>query len=288
MNDTERRRELADFLRTRRARISPLRAGLGEKPRRRTPGLRREEVADLADIGIAWYTWLEQGRDIRASAEVLARVAGVLELSADETLALFLLARRTPPLALPPETDAAPPALLRFLDAQSLCPSYLTNRRWDLLAWNPEAAVLFEGLDHCPAAERNVVWLMLTHPWPRHVIVDWETVARRVLALFRLDCSRCPDDVRLTELIGRLTRSSPEFRQWWPCHEVLGSASPRKDLNHPTLGRLALEPLVFSPQEAPALRLTVYSLLPDYDTPAKLKQEFRRPAANCPVWQPQH
>ncbi len=279
MNDIERRRELADFLRTRRARLSPLRAGLAGKSRRRTPGLRREEVAELADIGIAWYTWLEQGRDIHASAEVLARVARVLELSADETLALFLLARQTPP-ALLPETDTVPPALRRFLDAQSHCPAYLTNRRWDLLAWTPAAAVLFEDLDHCPPTERNVVWLMLNHPWPRQVIVDWETVARRVLALFRLDCSRTPDDDRLTELIDRLKQASPEFRQWWPCHEVLGASSPRKELEHPVLGRLALEPLVFHPQEAPALRLTVYTALPEYDTLAKLTKEFPQPAAN--------
>ena len=280
MNDTERRRELADFLRTRRARLSPLRAGLTGKSRRRTPGLRREEVAEMADIGIAWYTWLEQGRDIRASAEVLARVAAVLELSADETLALFLLARQTPPPALPPETDTIPPALQRFLDAQSPCPAYLTNRRWDLLAWNPAAAVLFEDLDHCPAAERNVVWLMFTHPWPRRVIADWETVARRVLALFRLDGSHSPDEPELTALIDRLKQASPEFRQWWPRHEVLGASSPRKDLDHPTLGRLVLEPLVFHPQEAPALRLTVYAALSEYDTTAKLEQEFSRPAAN--------
>ena len=279
MDDTQRRRELADFLRTRRARISPLRAGRGDGSRRRTPGLRREEVAELADIGIAWYTWLEQGRDIHASAEVLARVAAVLELSADETLALFLLARQTPP-ALPPETDAVPPALQRFLDAQSPYPAYLTNRRWDLLAWNPAAAVLFEGLDDCPAAERNVVWLIFTHPWPHRVMVDWETLARRVLALFRLDGSRSPDDPHLTALINRLKQASPEFRQWWPNHEVLGRSSPRKELDHPTLGRLALEPLVFHPQEAPALRLTVYAALPDYDTFTKLRQEFPQPGTN--------
>jgi len=256
MNDTERRRELADFLRTRRTRLSPACAGLSEKSRRRTPGLRREEVAELADIGIAWYTWLEQGRDIRASADALERVAGALQLNTDERLALFLLARQHPPLA-PLTENAVTPALQRFLDCQSPNPAYTTNRRWDLVAWNKQASLILGDVEAYPQEQRNIVWLIFTDPWPRRVLVDWESVAQRVLALFRLDFARHPGDPGC--LIDRLQEASPEFRQWWPRHDVIGSPHSRKALNHPDLGRLVFEPMVFHPQEAPSLRVSVYS-----------------------------
>ncbi len=256
MNDTERRRELADFLRTRRARLSPARAGLGEKSRRRTPGLRREEVAELADIGIAWYTWLEQGRDIQASADVLERVAGALQLNTDERLALFLLARQHPPLAPLTET-AVTPALQRFLECQSPNPAYITNRRWDLVAWNKQASLILGEIEAHPQEQRNIVWLIFTDPWPRHVLAEWESVAQRVLALFRLDSARHPGESG--GLIDRLQAASPEFRQWWSRHDVTGSPHSRKELNHPHLGRLVFEPMVFHPQEVPSLRVSVYS-----------------------------
>lgn len=281
MNDAERRRELADFLRTRRARLSPARAGLEERPRRRTPGLRREEVAELADIGIAWYTWLEQGREIRASAEVLERVSCVLQLDPDERLTLFLLARQHPPPA-PLTGTGMTPALQRFLERQSPSPAYITNHQWDLVAWNEESTVIFGDFRAHPVEQRNIVWLIFTDAWTRRVLVDWEGVAQRVLALFRLDSSRHPSDSGFTELTGRLLQTSSEFRQWWPCHEVLGRPHSPKELEHPLLGRLALEPTVFHPQEAPALRLTVYSPLPEHDTPAKLRRITQARLASPP------
>lgn len=262
IHDRQRREELADFLRTRRARLSPTDVGLPMGSRRRTPGLRREEVAELADVGLAWYTWLEQARDIRASAEVAERLAGSLQLDATERSHLFRLAGHPLPSALLSPEEAAAPALQRMLDNFTLSASYIVGRRWDILAWNAAAADIFGDFGQLPPGDRNGIWLTFTSAYYRRLFVDWKTYAQTALAQFRVDCDQAADDPHMQELVERLKGASPEFAAWWPRHEVRPCANLLKTLNHPSLGRIVLEHASFHVTGHPHLRLVVHTRIP--------------------------
>lgn len=264
------RKELGDFLKTRRARLLPEQAGLPGGTRRRTPGLRREEVALLADVGVAWYTWLEQGREINASAQVLDRVAAALRLNDDERSYLFTVALRQMPLPRASTQEVVPPALRKIVDQQGYCPAYVTGRRWDVLAWNRAACAVQRDFETATPEERNSVWSMFLSPEMRRLIVDWEGIAQQMLAQFRVDAARNPDDHDLRCLIETLRRESPEFRAWWPKHDVQGRRDGRKELDHPTEGRIALDHSVFQVNDAPHLRLVIYTPA-DGDTERKLR-----------------
>jgi len=271
MGTTRREDELAEFLRSRRARLSPADVGLPPGARRRTPGLRREEVAELAGIGTTWYTWLEQGRDIRVSADVLDNLARALRLTPDERAHLFRVAhRQPPPRALAPR-EAAPPPARRLLAALGVAPAYITGRRWDLLAWNAAAAAVFGDFGALPEAERNLVRVIFMDGELRRRLVDWEGTARGVLALFRADRGRYADDPRFAEVIDDLRRVSPEFGRWWPRHDVREHAAERKEIEHPVVGRLVLEPTTLQLVGSPDLKLVVYAPLPEEDTARKLQ-----------------
>jgi len=281
MGTTRREDELAEFLRSRRARLSPADVGLPPGVRRRTPGLRREEVAELAGIGTTWYTWLEQGRDIRASADVLDNLARALRLTPDERAHLFRVARgQPPPRALAPREEA-PPSLRRLLATLGAAPAYITGRRWDLLAWNAAAAAVFGDFGALSEGERNLVRFMFTDGELRRRFVDWEGTARRVLALFRADRGRYADDPWFAEVIDDLRRVSPEFGRWWPLHDVRERAAERKEIEHPAIGRLVLEPTTLQLVGSPDLKLVVYAPLPEEDTARKLQRLVGR-GATCP------
>src|SRR5690242_15652701 len=158
MDEIERRQALAAFLRTRRARLSPISVGLPARGRRRTPGLRREEVAELANVGVAWYTLLEQGRDVHPSMSVLQSVALALKLTPVEEQHLFLLAGHTLPMKALPETEVVTPALRRMVDALTPHPAFVIGRRWDVLYWNRGADLLFRFDEPAPPHSRNIVW----------------------------------------------------------------------------------------------------------------------------------
>ena len=183
--EDKRRKELADFLKTRRARLTPAQAGLPDGGRRRTPGLRREEVAMLASVSTVWYTWLEQERDVRPSAQVLDSVAGALRLDPDEKAHLFALADQGSYYPLVRREEVVSPALRRALDALNPNPAYVMGRRWDKLAWNDAMTLVFGDLGSLPAKERNTLWSMFTNQRMRQTIPDWESHARHVLAQFR-------------------------------------------------------------------------------------------------------
>ena len=205
-----RRRALGEFLRSRRARLQPADVDLPPGRRRRTPGLRREEVAHLAAIGPTWYTALEQGRDIHVSAHVLDSLARALRLNTTERAHLFALANREP-LVEPGERAALTPALQALLDHHEPLPGYVMDQRWDVLGWNRAAAALFGDFATLPPAERNMVWLLFTAPRLRTLLVDWEAHAQQVLGQFRASWGRHADDPAFGELIGRLRQTSPEF-----------------------------------------------------------------------------
>jgi transcriptional regulator with XRE-family HTH domain len=276
-NGERRRAELADFLRTRRADLQPEDVGLPNGGRRRTPGLRREEVALLAGVGTTWYTWLEQGRDVRASLEVLEALARALRLTPAQRTHLVLLGRgeEPPPADLPAERVS--PTLRRLIGNLGPNPAFILGRRWDYLAWNPATTALLGDLGSVPRAARNHVWLTFTDPARREMFTDWERSYPLVVAKFRADSARHLGDPAFEELIGALRRSSPEFAKAWKRHEVAEGSAGRKELRHPEAGILAFEHAVFHPSEAPEQRLILYSPLPDHDTPAKLARLLEAP-----------
>ena len=192
--EDQRLQELGDFLRTRRARLAPEDVGLPRGNRRRAPGLRRAEVAQLAGVSVDWYTWLEQGRPITVSTQVLESLVQALHLNANEREHLFFLAHQQPPpeRAMEPETVSA--TLQHFLDHQGLSPAFVLGRRWDVVAWNEAARVVFGDFGQMTTLERNAVWRIFTSPTHRQLLVDWEGDARRVLAQFRASCGRYPGD----------------------------------------------------------------------------------------------
>ncbi len=267
-----RLQELGDFLRTRRARIIPEDVGLPRGSRRKTPGLRRAEVAHLMGVSVDWYTWLEQGRPITPSTQVLERLAQALQLDESERSHLFLLAQQQPPPTRLLETESVSPALQRFLDQFGARPAFISGRRWDSLARNDAACAVFGDFRRLPPRERNTIWGIFTNPLARQFIVNWEEDARHLLAQFRSSCARHPDDPQLTALIHDLMLASPEFRAWWPDHEVRGGQEGRKTLNHPQVGYLVFERLTFQVYDTPDLKVIVYTPVQESDTPRKLEQ----------------
>ena len=272
-----RLQELGDFLRTRRARLAPEEVGLPRGSRRKTPGLRRAEVAQLVGVSVDWYTWLEQGRSITPSTQVLERLVQTLRLDANERIHLFLLAQQQPPPTLLQEPEIVSPALQHFLDQFGPRPAFVSGRRWDILAWNDAGCAIFGDFRRRTAPrERNTIWGVFTNPLARQYIVDWEEDARQLLAQFRSMCGRYPGDSQLTELINDLMLASPEFRAWWPDHEVRGGQEGRKILNLPQVGLLVFERLTFQVFDTPDLKVTVYTPLEEADTPHKVEQLLER------------
>jgi transcriptional regulator with XRE-family HTH domain len=276
MNGPDRRAALGEFLRSRRERLAAVDLGLPARRRRRTPGLRREDVAELAGISTAWYTYLEQGRAVRPSADVLERIAGVLRLTAVERRHLLALAR---PLDAPGPTDGTvPPSLHRVLDGLGSNPAYVIGHTWDLLAWNRAAAALFTDFSALPPPQRNVVWYVFTDPRVRCLYSDWAGNARGLLAQFRVSCNLYAGEPRFTELRRGLRAASPEFARWWRAHDVATKLSGTKQLKHPVVGSLHLEYTTFECLERPGLALVTYMPV---DTESLGKLRALAAAAEC-------
>jgi transcriptional regulator with XRE-family HTH domain len=271
-NGARRREELADFLRTRRASIKPDEVGLPNGGRRRTPGLRREEVAQLAGVGATWYTWLEQGRDVRASLDVLESLARALRLTPAERSHLILLGRgeQAPPCKAPAEQVS--PTLRTLIANLGTSAACLLGRRWDYLAWNRTFEVVFGWEPGEDPLSRNHVWQTFMDPARRELFPDWKQGARLCAAKFRADSAGSIGDPAFEELIEALRGSSPEFRKLWNKHEVAGSGEGRKEINHPTAGRLVFHHAVFRYGELFDQRLVLYTPACEDDTPAKLAQ----------------
>lgn len=266
--------ELADFLRVRRARTTPEEAGFA-RGRRRTPGLRREEVAQIAGVSVTWYTWLEQARPIRVSDETLESIARAFRLTEAERAHLFLLGLGRLPADPTHPLVAVPATLQRLVHSLGPVPAYATGPLWELLAWNPAAAAAF-GLNTLPAADRNMLWYIFMHPEARRRLLHWEGNAQRVLAQFRAATARLVGDPRVTALVNRLRAASPEFAEWWPRHDVLGRPGCRKEILHPEAGRLVLEHNALVPHDSPDLKVIVYTPLDEEDTPEKLRNLVAR------------
>lgn len=280
MSDEQRRQDLADFLHTRRMRLPPEQAGLISGGRRRTPGLRREEVAQLANVGVSWYTLLEQGRDIHPSIEVLHSIADALQLTSDERQHLLLLADQQYLVGTQLSNEEVSPALRRVIDALNPIPAYVVGRRWDYLAWNTAAEHVFSPSKLLPPYEYNIVWRIFTDSEKKIRDPEWEQVAQRVLAEFRADSVRYANDEWFKRLITDLQRVSPEFRTWWPHHDVRGRNDARKNIEHPVVGRLMFEHTTLQVSTTPELKVMIYTPLPETDTLAKLQQLMDMEVAN--------
>ncbi|MFJ9158537.1 helix-turn-helix transcriptional regulator [Streptomyces griseoviridis] len=238
----DRRAELSEFLRSRWARLKPEDVGLPDFGRhRRVPGLRREELAQLAGVSVAYYTRLEQGNGRNVSAEVLDSIARALRLTDAERAHLTHLAK--PKQHRKKQTarvQQARGALRLLLDSMESVPAYLTGRRGDILAWNRMAAAVFGDWAELPAAERNWARLVFLNEEYRELFVEWDQKASDIVSVLRMDAGCHPDDPRLSALVGELSVKSPEFRKLWATHDVKEKTYGVKHLRHPLVGELAL------------------------------------------------
>lgn len=266
VTDDASRAELADFLRTRRAAVQPADVGLPAAGRRRTPGLRREEVAILAGVSVSWYTWLEQGRPINASTQVLDALAAVLRLDDAQRDHLMRLAGRHVRHHGSPRGGDVPEWAERMLSSVDPAPAYLLGPTWEYLAWNDAQAALFPPMLDLPDGERNLVWVMFAVPETRTFVADWEHEARHVLSQFRADVTPWRDEPDVVDLVARLRAASPEFDEWWDRHDVAGFETRLRRFHHPTRGTLTFEYQQLIPAGRSDLRFVVQ--LPVSDTPS--------------------
>lgn len=207
------RSDLSNFLMRHRKKLTPVDAGLPSTGHRRTPGLRREEVAAIAGVGLTWYTWFEQGRDIQVSESFLLKVAKALKLDDAECGHLFLLAHRRPPPAEAQQWPSVSPLIQSLLDELAARPAYVANLRWDVVAWNASANALFGFADR-ERRERNIMRLVFADPALRRRLPDWRDEAPKLLAQFRYDLATVPDDPAMLALVEELKTLSPDFRRW--------------------------------------------------------------------------
>lgn len=268
----ERRTDLADFLRARRAAVSPASVGLPDGGRRRTPGLRREELAMLAGVSVTWYTWLEQGRPINVSRDVLDALARTLQLSTAEHEHLLALAGPTTAVADDHDDGelGAPDALVRLLDSMEPQPSYILGPAWQFVAWNRAQSLLFPVIDGLPPEERNLMWVVFARPEARALIDGWPTEARRMLAEFRADTAAHRDDPEVVDLVARLHDASPEFAAWWAAHDVARFRTRLRRFHHPRAGDLVFEFQQLAPTEWPHLRVVCQLAVPGDDSAQRL------------------
>ncbi len=249
--------ELGAFLRSRRARVTPDDVGIAPGFRRRTPGLRREEVSQLAGVGLTWYTWLEQGRDIHVSSQVLCTIARALRLEPAERVHLFRLAGHEPPAGF--AEQGIRPAHLRVLEQWEPFPAHISGWRWDVLAWNRAASAVFGDYGTLPEGRRNLLWAMFMDPGRRQLFDDWEEEAVRLVAKFRSEAAAYLDEPAARVLIAELQTESPEFAVLWERRDVHGRTDGLKRLRHPTLGRLELEHTSYHVSDQPGVRLSLFA-----------------------------
>ncbi len=251
-----RQSELGDFLRSRRQKLTPKLVGIAPGRRRRTPGLRREEVAELAGIGVDWYVRLEQGRSVSPSMTTINALARALRLTRAEHGHLRALAHEADRRPFAPER--VPPAIRRTVESLNQ-PAYVTGRRWDILCWNAAAENVF-AFGRLPEAERNTLICMLTNAATRRLFgASWADEAKRMVAQFRASHDLWAGDPAFRDLLARLREGCPEFAGWWEAHDIRGSVAGRKALSHPKKGRLRFEYASFQANDDPALKLVIYT-----------------------------
>lgn len=259
-SDEERRHELGTFLRTRREQRDRAAYGLPPAGRGRTVGLRREEVSVLSGVSVTWYTWLEQGRDIRPSRQVLDSIAQTLRMTpAEHEYVLTLSGFAADPVRSTPRVESAPAHVQRFLDAMDVHPAFALAPDWSLTGWNHAYEVLYPNVAETSAENRNLLGLIFTDPAVRELLDDWEITSRRFLAEFRAEAGPRLGDPQFLELVTRLKEASPEFRAGWERHDVRGFRSRERVFHHAQAGRLVFEQHQLRPSDQPETQVVVYT-----------------------------
>jgi transcriptional regulator with XRE-family HTH domain len=264
----DHRAELGDFLRARREAVQPEQVGLPAGRGRRTPGLRREEVALLAGVSVTWYTWLEQGRRINASPDVLRAIGRALRL--DDAGRAHLLALAHPMPSPVPAPVSAPSALVRLITSMEPAPAYVLGPHWEFLAWNAAEARLYPRIESLDGVRRNLLWALFADPYTRQLIVDWDIHARQALAEFRAATTLSRTDPELVELVAELSGASATFAEWWAEHDVAGFETRLRRFVHPAAGPLTFEYQQLAPVEWPSLRVVCLLPLPGDDSAERL------------------
>jgi transcriptional regulator with XRE-family HTH domain len=249
---------LGTYLRDRRARLDPTAFGFPLQ-RRRTPGLRREEVAQRANVSATWYTWLEQGRGGAPSADVLDRIARAMMLTDVEREHLFLLGLGRPPEARYHAPEGISPRLQRLLDTLEYSPAFIRTATWDVIAWNRAAAAVLTDYSALPEGQRNVLRMMFRDSRVRAAQPNWRSVARYVVASFRADVARAGAARNVQSLVDELCATSPEFAAMWRDNDVQGHGDGVKVLHHPTAGPLSMEFSAFAVDGRPDLNMVIYN-----------------------------
>ena len=250
--------QVSEFLKSCRARLQPGDLGLPDPQRRRTPGLRREDVAALSGLSVTWYTWLEQGRNVHVSDTVLDRLSITFRLSTDERSYLYSLAQhRPPPLNSDGAQQTANPAVLQMLHTLPI-PALVKTARWDVIGWNRLVAQVFRDYDSLLPADRNLLRILFTDPIYAIDAAEFREMARRVLAKFRIDYSQAGSDPAFDELISELEQRSPTFRTVWRSPEVTGRSEGVNLIRHPVHGELRFEHSSYVPEGQPLHRVVVF------------------------------
>lgn len=271
-NSNQRYKEFGDFLKTRRAKILPSQVGLPEGTRRRTPGLRREEVASLSGIGLTWYTWIEQGRPIQVSTQVLESLARTLMLDKLETIHLYTLAGQVPPTSFPSYDEAVNPMLQNLLDSLEFSPALIMDARLNVIAWNKAASKLSLDYSKISLYKRNILKIMFTNEEFKETFIDWSSAAQGMIARFRTVYSKFIDDPWIEELVNELKRESKEFDLWWSMHNVKTEDTRFKTIIHPVLGKLDFEETSLLVADNTSLRVTVFTPMAETDTKEKIRK----------------
>src|SRR3954453_7367504 len=249
---------LGTYLKDRRVKLDPAALGFAGS-RRRTPGLRREEVAQRANISPTWYTWLEQGRGGAPSADVLDRIARALMLTDVEREHLFLIGLGRPPEVRYQASEGVSPRLQHVLDALAFSPALVRTATWDVVAWNRAASVVLTDYSAIPPEQRNILRFIFCNPRVRAAQYDWDSVARFVVAAFRADAARAGAVSHVADFVDELCRTSPEFASLWRDNDVRAHGEGVKHLRHPVLGPIAFEYSAFAVDGRPDLGMVVYN-----------------------------
>jgi transcriptional regulator with XRE-family HTH domain len=280
MSPPRRRIQLAEFLKTCRARLQPAEVGLSAPRRSRTPGLRREDVARLAGVSSTWYTYLEQGRDVHPSEKVLENVSRALRLTGAERDYLFTLAQSRPaPLAADAGAGSLSPAVQRMIDGLNV-PALVMTRRWDVVAWNAMMARHFRNYAALAPGERNLFKLLMTSPEHLSDPEQYEVMARRLVAKLHLDYSQAPGDPAFDRLIEEMSLTSPIFRELWRSPKVASRSEGMHTVRHPVEGAITVEHTSYLVEGAPSHRLVIY-VPRDAESAARMERlaaTTRRPA----------
>ncbi|UXA14531.1 helix-turn-helix transcriptional regulator [Mycobacterium sp. SMC-8] len=267
---TQQRHALGEFLRARRTAVSRADLGLPDLPRSRTGGLRREEVAVQAGVSVTWYTWLEQGRDINPSKQVLDAVAKTLRLSAAEHEYVLALGGYVVDPAV--SDGPLPPQIQRFLDALDGYPAFAITPDWGIAAWNAAYAALYPNIEQAPVADRNLLWLVFMDPYIRELLPDWESDSRRFLAEFRADAGPRVGEASYTALVSRLSAGSEHFAAAWRATSIERFTSRERRFRHPVVGELRLEHHQLAPVDVPEVQIVAYLPVPGSGASERLEE----------------